>query len=85
MVGGPNGSGKSTLISALRADARFELPATYINADDLQHKRRIRDPRTAQQFASDLRAKALAGRGDMMYETVMSHPSKIAELQQAKG
>jgi predicted ABC-type ATPase len=84
MVAGPNGSGKSTLIGALRADARFDLPATYINADDLQRERGIRDPRAAQQLANDLRAQALLERRDVMYETVMSHPSKIAELQQAR-
>ena len=83
MIAGPNGSGKSTLINALRRDARFALPALYINADDLQRERRIRDPRQAQQLARDLRAQALDARRDMMYETVMSHPSKIAELQQA--
>lgn len=84
MIAGPNGSGKSTLIGALRADQRFDLPATYINADDLQRERRI-DARAAQQLANDLRAQALAARRDVMYETVMSHPSKLAELQQAKA
>jgi len=85
MVAGPNGSGKSTLIAALRADPRFDLPALYINADDLQRERDIRDPRQAQQLANDLRAQALRARQEVMYETVMSHPSKIAELQQAKA
>lgn len=85
MVAGPNGSGKSTLIGALRADTRFGLPATYINADDLQRGRGLRDSRAAQQLASELRAQALAERRDVMYETVMSHPSKIAELQQAQA
>lgn len=85
MVAGPNGSGKSTLIGALRADGRFDLPATYINADDLQRERAIGDPRAAQQLANQLRAQALADGRDVMYETVMSHPSKIAELQQAKA
>ena len=85
MIAGPNGSGKSTLIMALRADPRFELPAQYLNADDLQRARRIDDPRQAQQLANELRAQALASRQDVMYETVMSHPGKIAELQQAKS
>ena len=85
MIAGPNGSGKSTLINALRADARFKLPALYINADDLQRERGISDPRQAQQLANELRAQALAARQDVMYETVMSHPSKLAELQQAKS
>ena len=85
MVAGPNGSGKSTLIDALRADPRFELPALYVNADDLQKERGITDPLAAQRLASELRIEAIAAGADVMYETVMSHPSRIAELQQAKG
>jgi predicted ABC-type ATPase len=85
MIAGPNGSGKSTLITALRADPRFDLPKLYINADDLQRERGIRNARKAQQLASELRAEAIANRQDVMYETVMSHPSKIAELQVAKN
>ena len=84
MIAGPNGSGKSTLIAALRADSRFDVPALYINADDLQRERNFRDPREAQQLANALRSQAIAKRQDVMYETVMSHPSKIAELQSAK-
>jgi predicted ABC-type ATPase len=84
MIAGPNGSGKSTLIAALRADSRFDVPALYINADDLQRERKLRDPGEAQQLANALRSQAIAKRQDVMYETVMSHPSKIAELQSAK-
>ncbi len=85
MVAGPNGSGKTTLVDALRALPQATLPALYINADNLQGKRGIADPREAQQLASQLRAEAIAARKDVMYETVMSHPSKIAELQNAKA
>jgi predicted ABC-type ATPase len=85
MIAGPNGSGKSTLIAALRGDPNIELPAVYINADDLQRERRISDPLRAQQLAAELRGRAFAARSDVMYETVMSHPSKIAELQAAKA
>lgn len=84
MIAGPNGSGKSTLIAALRSDPNIQLPALYINADDLQRERGITD-RQAQQLATDLRNRAYEVRGDLMFETVMSHPSKIAELQQAKA
>jgi predicted ABC-type ATPase len=45
MVAGPNGSGKSTLITALRADPRFDLPALYINADDLLREGSLADAR----------------------------------------
>jgi len=85
IIAGPNGSGKSTLIAALRADPNISLPALYINADDLQRERALTDPAKAQELATDLRARALQAKGDLMYETVMSHPSKIAELQQAKA
>lgn len=85
MVAGPNGSGKSTLIVALRADASIQLPALYINADDIQRERGLTDARQAQQVANEMRARALEVRDDVMYETVMSHPSKVAELQRAKA
>jgi len=84
MVCGPNGSGKSTLTNALRAAAGVQLPKTYINADDIQRERQI-EPASAQQAAAEWRAQAIAGRRDVMYETVMSHPSKVSELQLAKA
>lgn len=85
LVGGPNGSGKSTLIAGLRAAADMQLPAQYINADDIQRERGLVDARDAQQIATALRAEAVQQRRDLMFETVMSHPSKIAELQRAKA
>ena len=86
MVAGPNGSGKSTLIAALRSDPVIgpSLPAAYINADDIQRETGA-DAAGAQHAAAELRARALAERRDVMYETVMSHPSKLAELQQARA
>jgi predicted ABC-type ATPase len=85
MVAGPNGSGKSTLISALREDPviALSLPRLYVNADDIQRETGF-DSAAAQRAASELRTRALAQRRDVMYETVMSHPSKVAELQQAR-
>jgi predicted ABC-type ATPase len=85
MVAGPNGSGKSTLISALRADSTIaaSLPRLYVNADDIQRETGF-DSAAAQRAASELRTRALAQRRDVMYETVMSHPSTVAELQQAR-
>lgn len=86
MVAGPNGSGKSTLISALRSDAVVgpNLPAVYVNADDIQRTTGL-DDAGAQRAATELRARARAERRDVMYETVMSHPSKLCELQQARA
>lgn len=84
MVAGPNGSGKSTLTEALQADQRVQLPALYINADAIAKSQGL-DAATAQQAATQLRERAIAERRDLMYETVMSHPSKLAELQQARA
>jgi predicted ABC-type ATPase len=81
MVAGPNGSGKSTLIAALRA-SQAALPELYVNADDLQRERGI-DAYAAQRLATALRAQALHKGQSFMYETVMSHPSKLTELQAA--
>lgn len=58
MVAGPNGSVKSTLIEALRASPVVDLPALYINADNLQRERNIQDPIEAQQLAKSLRTQA---------------------------
>ncbi len=82
MVAGPNGSGKSTLIHTLRLARGVTLPERYINADDLRRERAI-DARRAQKLAETLRLEAIARRESFLYETVMSHPSKIAELQAA--
>jgi predicted ABC-type ATPase len=81
MVAGPNGSGKSTLIAALR-NSRAALPELYVNADDLQRELGI-DAYAAQKLAAEQRARALRAGQSFMYETVMSHPSKLAELQAA--
>lgn len=82
MVAGPNGSGKTTLIETLRASTEVSLPALYVNADDLGREQRL-DARAAQRLATAMRCEAVARRQSVLYETVMSHPSKIAELQAA--
>lgn len=82
MVAGPNGSGKTTLIETLRASPEIILPPLYINADDLGRRDGL-DPRTAQKLAEAKRLQAIAGGRSFLYETVMSHPGKIAELQAA--
>ncbi|MFL6622235.1 MAG: zeta toxin family protein [Sulfurifustaceae bacterium] len=82
MVAGPNGSGKTTLIRALQAAGELHLPDLYINADELQRSRGI-DAAAAQKLAETLRLDAIVNQRSVMYETVMSHPSKIAELQAA--
>jgi len=83
MVAGPNGSGKSTLAEALRSDTQARLPRLYINADDIQRQHKV-DVRVAQGMALEQRSQAVSGRHDLMFETVMSHPSRLAELQRAR-
>lgn len=82
MVAGPNGSGKTTLIETLRASPDILLPSLYINADDLGRRDSL-DARTAQKLAASARQRAIAQGESFLYETVMSHPGKIAELQAA--
>jgi len=82
MVAGPNGSGKSTLIQKLRESGVADLPARYVNADELQRARGLATGE-AQKLAETLRREAIQLGHSVMYETVMSHPSKIAELQAA--
>lgn len=83
MVAGPNGSGKSTLIAKLRQALPDGVPQLYVNADDLQRRHHL-DVHEAQQQAQSLRDAAIAQGDDLMFETVMSHPSKVAELQRAR-
>lgn len=85
MVAGPNGSGKSTLNDALRAAPDVQLPALYVNADELLRQHGLADPLKAQALAAALRQGAIDRGHDVMYETVMSHPSKVAELQAARA
>ena len=82
MVAGPNGSGKSTLNATLRASPDVKLPALYINADDIQREENL-TPQRAQVVAKERRQAAIAGGVSFMYETVMSHPERIAEFQSA--
>lgn len=82
MVAGPNGSGKTTLIETLRASPEISLPPLYINADDLSREDGL-GARAAQKLAASRRRQAIADGHSFLYETVMSHPSKIAELQAA--
>lgn len=97
LVAGPNGAGKTTVINRLRADPSwlqqvepgFEFPAHHINPDEIAAELiDIRDPRarskTAQQIADAEREAYLANRISFSFETVMSHPSKIAVMQIAR-
>ena len=81
---GPNGAGKSTLKRRLEA-LNYPL-GVYINPDDIAatlggtYEARSR---VAQSIAEQRRQACIARREDFSFETVMSHPSKIALMRQA--
>lgn len=85
---GPNGSGKSTLIANLYSEKK--LSAEYVNADlycktafaavvDVDERNR-----QAMFYTMDKVKKYIAERKSFCYETVLSHPSKIDILREAK-
>jgi predicted ABC-type ATPase len=86
IVAGPNGSGKTTLTRQLRADG-VDL-GFYINPDDIAetleggYGERVA---AAQRKAEELRQSCLSEYRSFSFETVMSHPSKIEVLKQARS
>jgi len=89
VVAGPNGSGKSSLIAVLRENRRIDF-GTYINADDIElGLKQFGDPqsrsREAQRLADAQRSSCLASKTTFSFETVMSHPSKTALMDEARA
>jgi predicted ABC-type ATPase len=91
LLAGPNGAGKSTLYKALKAAGKLPAEAEFINADvyeaaQLQH---IQDPMSrseaARHWADARRAQLLAQGKSFASETVFSHPSKLALIQEAQA
>jgi predicted ABC-type ATPase len=92
IIAGPNGSGKSTLTQQMRDDG-VDL-GIYINPDEIALQLRadfaFREvsgaqlAAIAQKKAGDKRQDCLASRLSFSFETVMSHPSKIDVLKQAR-
>ena len=86
MIAGPNGSGKTTLTDQLRR-AGIDL-GRHINPDEIaatlegDYGERVR---RAQAIADAQRAACLLGRESFSFETVMSHPSKVDVLRDARG
>jgi predicted ABC-type ATPase len=86
MIAGPNGSGKTTLTRQLLADG-IDL-GDYINPDDIaatlngDYDVRVAE---AQRVAEARRQEFLSRKRSFSFETVMSHPSKIAVMAQARA
>ena len=85
---GPNGSGKSTITSEFQQRPGF--PSEYINPDILTQQLAgdvtsyLERSRRAQQIAVEQRLSLIANKTSFGFETVMSHPSKVAIFHQAK-
>jgi predicted ABC-type ATPase len=93
VIGGPNGSGKTTITDRFRA-AGIDL-GHYINADEItlevlknntfpSEKQTHSANRKAQGIADLRRQESLKKGESLSFETVMSHPSKIEFMYQAK-
>ncbi|MBV7544568.1 zeta toxin family protein [Acidovorax sp. sic0104] len=90
LLAGPNGAGKSTLYRALVREGILGPPLPFVNADlhEQAHLQHIADPEarseTARQWADARRAALLCEGADFASETVFSHPSKLALIEQAQ-
>lgn len=94
VVAGPNGAGKTTITDLLR-DQGYDL-GEYINPDEITlellkdqtsptPEETFRANRTAQTVADERRQAALEAHRNLTFETVMSHPSKVDFMRQAKA
>ena len=87
---GPNGSGKSTIVNNFINENQLgNIP--FVNADIIARNEKlahIGDYFARNKFAADiaesLRNYYLENNQDFIFETVMSHPSKIEFLERAK-
>jgi predicted ABC-type ATPase len=84
ILAGPNGSGKSTFVHTVLRPATG-LP--FINADEIAaaHWPGVEQAHAyaASRAAAQARAQAINDRRSFITETVFSHPSKVALVQQA--
>ncbi|MGH1372865.1 MAG: zeta toxin family protein [Cellvibrionaceae bacterium] len=86
LIAGPNGSGKSTLTNHLMSEG-FDF-GVYINPDEIAARLTGNDVarvRQAQKIAEDQRNKLRTAGVTHSFESVMSHPSKIEYMVQAKA
>ena len=90
LLAGPNGAGKSTLYRALVREGILGPPLEFVNADlheqaHLQHIANLEArSEAARHWADERRATLLREGADFASETVFSHPSKIALIEEAQ-
>ena len=90
LLAGPNGAGKSTLYESAVASGLLPSQAEFVNADahELQNLGHVADARerslAARAWADARRSACLQQGATFVSETVFSHPSKLALMQQAR-
>ena len=90
LLAGPNGAGKSTLYRALVREGILGPPLEFVNADlhERAHLQHIANPQdrseAARAWADARRTALLAARTPFASETVFSHPSKLALIDEAQ-
>ena len=85
MFAGPNGSGKSTITPSFQAEPDF--PSNYINPDEIALSlggNIMERAYEASAIAASHRDDCIRNGDSFAFETVMSHPSKLALLEKAK-
>lgn len=84
---GPNGSGKSTITEGFSNKPGF--PENYINPDEIAKTLNdVSESRKAYQaaiIAEEQRKTYITQKESFAFETVMSHPSKLYTMQEAKA
>jgi predicted ABC-type ATPase len=91
LLAGPNGAGKSSLYRAAVKDGLIPADAEFVNADlyERDHLQHIADlqqrSEAARDWADSRRAALIAIGGSFVSETVFSHPSKIALIEEAQA
>jgi predicted ABC-type ATPase len=90
LLAGPNGAGKSTLYKALTLQGTIPASAEFVNADlyEAAHLQHIADPlarsEQARHWADARRAELLKAGQSFVSETVFSHESKLALIEEAQ-
>ena len=90
LLAGPNGAGKSSLYRALLAEGLMDAKLEFINADiyEREHLKHIKNPlirsEAARTWSEERRRALMATKQSFASETVFSHVSKIALMEQAK-